>query len=53
MNLDPPTPFAGGVGGSGGLQGEREGGGGSLVVVLQCLLKLTRTHHGGKRGVGI
>ena len=28
-------------------------GGGFLVVVLQCLLKLTRTHHGGKRGVGI
>ena len=22
-------------------------------MVLQCLLKLTRTHHGGKRGVGI
>ena len=22
-------------------------------MVLQCHLKLTRTHHGGKRGVGI
>ena len=49
----PTHPLCRGVGGSGGLQGERGGGGGFLVVVLQCLLKLTRTHHGGKRGVGI
>ena len=46
----PPPPLQGG-GWVWGVAGRERGG--FLVVVLQCHLKLTRTHHGGKRGVGI